>query len=365
MNWMSTSGMLLVCLASLLDSRPIDLNSAGEAELEGLPGIGPVKAAAIVEFREAYGPFLSLDDLLEVPGIGPSTLERIAPLIMLDIPDGAARPDTAHWLGEADTIVDPLLSMAVLDIGEGDAVLLRAAGGRTALVDGGPDDGGATMPAIIYRLSQLGVDSIDCVLLTHPHEDHAGGLDEVVATFQIDTLFDPGYPFPSPVYMSLLETVERTGSGYALLDSGRVIRLSAEVAITVLDCGNGGDDQGLNENSAVLLVSCGAFTMLLPGDIEQDAERALAADIEPVVAMLMPHHGSGSSAFPPFIRRLSPQFAVASAGRNNPFGHPHSAVLAAYEGLGATVLRTDTEGTIFIDTDGICVSTRCSMRGSD
>jgi len=360
MGWLSTSVQICLLLASLLNATPVDINTAGEALLESLPGIGPVKAAAILEYRDTYGPFACLDDLLEVPGIGPATLREIAPLLVVGSTDGAAA-DTLHWIPRVDSMERPLLAVAVLDIGEGDATLIRAAGGRSALVDGGPDDNGPLAPAVILRLSEQGMDSIDCILMTHPHEDHIGGLDDVIMRMDVDTLFDPGYAFPTPSYEELLEAVEQRGVGYSLLCPGQVITLSPSVSITVLACGSAGVDLSANEASAVFLVRCGSFSMLLPGDVEEGTERLLAGQIQPVTAMLVPHHGSRTSAFPPFLRHLRPEFAIVSAGRDNPFGHPHSAVLDAYGRLGATVLRTDTGGSIFLDTDGIRVSIHSSM----
>lgn len=361
--WPMSTFLVISSMATLFDRGPIDLNTASSRELEDLPCIGREKAEAIVAFREEYGSFLKLSDLLEVPGIGPSILEEIQPLVTVGQAEGGLS-DTLHWLPFADTIATPLLTVSVLDVGEGDAILISATGGLTALVDGGPDDGGSVMPPVLARLREAGAPGLDLVLLSHPHDDHAGGLGEVVRANPEVEVLDPGIILASPAYSALLQAVEETGAGYGSLDSGQVIRLSDSVEVRVLACG-GGAGESANEESAVLLVVCGAFRMLLPGDVEDESERGLFDLVGPVSGMMAPHHGSRSSAFPPFLRKLRPRFVVMSAGRDNPFGHPHSPVIEAYRELGALVLRTDMQGTIFISTDGIRISIRGTLRGRE
>jgi len=355
--------VVISALATLFDRGPVDLNTASCRELEDLPCIGREKAEAIIAFREEYGSFMKLSDLLEVPGIGPSVLEEIQPLVTVGQAEGGLS-DTLHWLPLVDTLATPLLTISVLDVGEGDAILLSATGGLTALVDGGPDDGGPVMPPVLARLEEAGALRLDLVLLSHPHDDHAGGLAEVVRAHPEAEVLDPGIILASPAYAALLKAVEETGAGYAYLDSGQVISLSDSVAVRVLACGGGGGESA-NEESAVLLVECGAFRMLLPGDVEVESERRLFGLVEPVSGMIAPHHGSRSSAFPPFLRKLRPRFVIMSAGRDNPFGHPHSSVIEAYLELGALVLRTDLQGTIFVSTDGERISIRGTLRGRE
>lgn len=350
-----------VLALSLLDRQPVFVNRATSSQLESLPGIGPAKAAAIIDFRERFGPFTCTGDLLEVPGIGEGTLAMIESLIVIDGWESAF-PDTSHWLPSTDSIENPIVEVAVLDIGEGDAILVRAGDGLTALVDAGPDDGGPVVPPVIIRLAMMGVEGVDIVMMTHPHDDHIGGMAEVIRDLGVSRVYDPCISFQSPAYIDFLEAVEETGCSFAVLDSGVVVRLSDEVSIRCLDSGSDASvDANLNELSAVMLVEAGDFSMLLPGDIEEEAEMRLAESARPVTAMVIPHHGSRTSDFPPLLRRLRPQIAVVSAGRDNPFGHPHSSVLERYEALGALVLRTDRRGSIFIRSDGRRISITSSM----
>ncbi len=351
---------MAAAVASLLDPVPLDINEASVRELEALPDVGHAAASAIVDFRGSCGPILELDDLLGVPGIGAETLERIAPLIMVD-EDEQLPVGTGHWLPVSDSLSAPLLGITTLDVGEGDAVLLSCPGGMTVLVDGGPDDGGPIVPAVVTRLSGLGIDSLDAVLMTHPHEDHIGGLVEVVRRFGVGCFYDPGMEFASPVYESLLDAIEEAGVPYRLLEAGSAIDMGSAV-LTVIDAG-GASSEGANEGSAVFGVTCGRFTALLAGDVEEASEVELTPLACPVDFMLAPHHGSRSSAFMPFLRRLRPQFAAVSAGRDNPFGHPHMSVLEKYSSLGTTLLRTDRAGTIFLETDGDSISIRTATRG--
>jgi competence protein ComEC len=345
--------LLVLLLASPFGRRPLDINSASTWELESLPGVGPVTAARIVEFREAFGGFTCVEGLLEVSGIGPATLEGLEGLVTA----AAVPSDTSHWLpGTAPDSV--LLRILFLDVGQGDAILLLPAGGTPCLVDGGPDAGGPLVPPVVHSLREAGVDSVPLVVLTHPHSDHVGGLAEVVRRFDTRLLLDPMIEHVSPLYEGLLETLLETGCSYRRLQAGDSLVLSPEVLLRVsYACGRtaGGDSAGglsVNDLGAVLLVECGGMSALLTGDIEEEAERLLAPGLPPVSVLKVPHHGSSSSVFGPFLDRCRPQLAVICCGAANPFGHPHPAAVEAYLSRGAEVLRTDRSGTIVVATDG-------------
>lgn len=353
---MSSSVLFLLVwlLPAQLRPEPLDLNSASAWQLEALPGVGPATAARIVEFRDTYGPFASTEALLEVAGIGPTTLEGLEDMVAV----GAPAPDTSHWLphSEPDGI---LLEMLFLDVGQGDAVLLVPAGGRPCLVDGGPDLGGPLVPPVVRALAEAGVDTVPVAVLTHPHADHVGGLAEVVGSCGVRLMLDPMIDHVSPLYESLLEALLETGADYRPLRPGDSLWLSDSVllrAVCVQGRTAGGNtaegELSVNDRGAVLLVECGDFTALITGDIEEPAERLLAPELEPVTVVTVPHHGSASSLFGPFLDRLRPQLAVVCCGAGNPFGHPHPSALEAWSARGAEVLRTDRYGTIVVATDG-------------
>ena len=362
---MSSIGDLLIALTavlSLLDPRPVNINTAGEEDLAWLPGIDRSLARSIIEWRERFGSFLVEDDLLLVDGIGPATLEELQGLITLG-ETGGLPVDTLHWL-PVGPLEDTLLVMCFLDVGNGDATLVRATGGETWLVDGGPPGDGPLVAASAARLLAMGVRDVDVVAFTHPHADHIGGLPDVLRTFGAALLLDPGMQFSSFLYEDLLAAALESGADYSLLRRGDVFRLSDEVSVEVVHTGPDlPADLDVNEASAVFLVRCGGFRAMIAGDIEEDTEMLLTDSIPPLSLALVPHHGSNTSAFPPFLRSLRPQLAVVSCGRGNPFGHPHADVLEAWSSMGAEMLRTDLQGTILVVTDGSTIRYSTSMRG--
>lgn len=357
MNWI----MPVLATFSLLSNDLMDINTVSEFRLLTIPGLGEVKASAIVEHRETYGPFLDLSELEYVRGIGPGTVETLAGYVFVD-PGLTGSADTLHWLAGTDSL-DALLHVYYLDVGQGDAILARAQGGRTLLFDGGPDPGGPVEPAVVFRLRQLGVDTLHVMAFSHPHADHIGGLAAVLRNFTVLEVLDPGMEFSSWVYEDFLLAVMEAGCDYGLLEEGMVIYLSEEVTATVESAGLEGVDLNVNESSALLRIECGGFSTLLTGDIELQSEMALTPGAVPVTVLKVPHHGSLNSLFPPYLRRLRPQAAVFSAGRRNSFGHPHPAVVEFYSDMGCRILRTDTQGTIVVRTDGVAIGISTMMAG--
>lgn len=344
-------GLLAVLLPfSFVSNQPFDLNTADARLLETVPGIGRATAEAIVEHRSVFGPFMEMGELEFVSGIGPSTIETLSGHVYIDSSSVPA-PDRSHWLPETDTLA-PEVEVFFLDVGQGDAILVRAAEGRTLLFDGGPDGGGPLEPPVVFRLRELGVDTVHVLAFSHPHADHIGGLPSVLENFVVLQVLDPGMVFPSPVYEDLLESVLESGCEYGLLREDSSFSLSPGVLVTVGGSGLRGSNLDLNENSALLTIECGRFSVLLTGDIEAGTEMVLTPSALPVTVLKVPHHGSSSSLFPPYLRRLSPQLAVFSAGRGNPFGHPSPAAIETYSEMGCGILRTDVLGTIVVQSDG-------------
>jgi len=357
MTWI----MAILLSFSLLTDDIIDINTASEETLQMLPGIDQIKASSIVEYRTIYGPYMEISELEYVSGIGPGTVSMLEGLVFADS-TLARTADTQHWIDKADSL-SPVLIVSYLDVGQGDAILIEAVGGKTMLFDGGPDACGPLEPPVIYRLHELNVDTIDILAFSHPHADHIGGLASVMRNFAVLKVLDPGMYFSSWVYEDFLNSVMYTGCDYGFLEEGMILPLSSNVSVRVESAGSDEADLNINESSALLRITCGDFSTLLTGDMEEESERTLTPCTLPVTVLKVPHHGSLTSVFPPYLRRLSPQVAVFSAGRNNSFGHPHPRVIEIYRELGSEILRTDTQGTIVVQTDGEVFSISTLMAG--
>mgnify|MGYP001154199632 CR=1 FL=1 len=357
MTWI----IVILLSLSLLTDDIIDINTASEVTLQTLPGIDRVKASSIVEYRAIYGPYMEISELEYVSGIGPGTVSMLEGLISIDS-TLVRTADTLHWMDEVDSL-SPYLIVSYLDVGQGDAILVEATGGKTLLFDGGPDACGPLEPPVICRLHELDVDTIDILAFSHPHADHIGGLASVIRNFTVLEVLDPGMYFPSWVYEDFLNAVIESGSEYGFLEEGAIFQLSEDVSVRVESVGSDEIDLNINESSALLRITCGDFSTLLTGDMEEESERSLTPCTFPVTVLKVPHHGSLTSVFPPYLRKLSPQVAVFSAGRNNSFGHPHPRVVEIYRELGSEILRTDTQGTIVVQTDGQVFSISTLMAG--
>lgn len=348
--------LVLLALSTLLDPPPMDINSASAEDLAELVGIGTATASSIVEFRETISPFLTVDELLFVPGVGPSLLESIQSFIVADSEECSfSRADTLPIRCPEDT----LLSVVFLDIGNGDAILLETSD-ETWLIDGGPPGDGYLRAPVVQRLIETGIDTLSTVAFTHPHADHIGGCRDALEVFRCTNLIDPGISHSSPLYEDLLEYALTSDCTYSVPDLGDSWDLGNGVKVEVVMLERGACSP--NEASAVYLVTCGSFSLLVTGDIENESIMQMTRNQSPVTVMKVPHHGSRSSLFPPWIRRCDPQVAVFCCGRQNPFGHPDEDVVEAWRQTGAAILRTDLSGNIFLYTDGEAVTFTLSIQ---
>lgn len=241
------------------------------------------------------------------------------------------------------------LEVTLLDVGQGDAILVRTPAGHSVLVDGGPSGIGVAreLGAVLPHWQRR----IDLVLLTHPDDDHLGGLPHVLQRLRVGTVADSGTPGATPTYDPYLERADSRRS----LRAGSSFRLDG-VLFEVLWPPEEYDSQQTNNHSLVVRVSYGDRVILLTGDIEASAQGALlgAADVRADV-LQVPHHGSKSSAIE-FFQAVRAPVAVVSVGEDNRYGHPAPATLEAL--AGGLVLRTDTSGRITITTDGTRLSVR-------
>jgi competence protein ComEC len=230
--------------------------------------------------------------------------------------------------------------VAVLDIGQGDAILIAGGEGRYALVDGGHDQ-----TLLVERLREFGVRHIDLVVMTHGDADHAGGLEALPGRIGIGEIWERSAPHQTPVGDRFLAGA--IGLGIPVRQPTVGVRADlGTVQIEVL--GPGRRYASANDQSVVLLVTGPSRTMLLSGDIEVVAQAELAG--LGVDVLKVPHHGGGTSD-PDWLASTGAESAVISVGTND-FGHPVPWVIDVLEASGAVVQRTDVDGTVVVDLAG-------------
>jgi competence protein ComEC len=230
-----------------------------------------------------------------------------------------------------------VLSVRVLDVGQGDAILLDPPGGAPLLVDAGPPGS-----AVEERLRELGIDSLAAAVITHEESDHAGGLGQLLDSISIERI---AYGLAGPTLRRLAAVAGSSplplaeGGG---LDSGG-LRLTALWPPPEL---TGATPEDPNRLSLVLLAEWRHFSMLLSGDAEAEA---VPIDPGPVDVLKVAHHGSADAGLDSLLDRAVPKLAVISVGARNPFGHPTGEVLATLRQHGVSTLRTDEAGEVTIE----------------
>ncbi len=234
------------------------------------------------------------------------------------------------------------LEIRFLDVGQGDAVLLRE-GGRTVLIDAGPAD------RVVARLRELRVDSIDLMIASHNHADHIGGMDAVLDSFPVLAFLDNGHPTTTRIQERVLERVEAEEATY-LQAAPRTISLGA-ARLRVLSTPREVEGDEQNNRSIPVVVEYGSFRALLTGDSELELLNALLASSSPpdVDVMKAPHHGSRNGVTPAWLARTRPEVVVISAGEGNAYGHPHEAALRYYCAGRRKVYRTDLQGEVVVE----------------
>jgi competence protein ComEC len=248
------------------------------------------------------------------------------------------------------------MRVSFLDVGEGDATLIRQ-GSRQVLVDGGPSPRAIT--AELGREMPFWDRTIDVLVLTHPHQDHLAGLVEVMRRYNVGMVVYAVSDYQSPMYDEFMRLAGEKGTKTTVARAGERIGLGRGIIITVLNPPETrltGTESDIDNNSVVLAVSDGAVGFLLTGDIISEGEQELLRErgVAGVTVMKAAHHGSDTSSTAGFLAVADPQAVVISCGEGNRFGHPMADVVKRLqESAGAAnVYRTDRDGTIDFTTDG-------------
>ena len=264
------------------------------------------------------------------------------------------------------------LIISMLDIGQGDAVLIQT-GAKNILIDTGDDkyyeDGkkGKENTQLLTELQKLKIDHIDTLVMTHAHADHIGKADKVIAQYGVKELVYNGIPSTSKYFINALKAAKANGTQQVKVKAGDVLDFGSGVSFEIVSPSQSLIDEDtaaikakkkvdVNNESVVGRLTFGNFAMLFTGDAEGPVEKDMVASYGKKLkcqVLKAGHHGSKTSSTAEFLKLVQPESVVMSLGVNNQYGHPHEALLNRLQKQGIkNIYRTDVNGTITIVSDG-------------
>ena len=259
--------------------------------------------------------------------------------------------------GRKNTVNVPMDGLYVhyIDVGQGDSELV-CCNGEYMLIDAGEPD---ASDAVLEYLDRHGIDKLDYLVCTHGHSDHCGGLDAVVESLEVETVFTSPYADDSPSYEIFTDAVYNAGLELTVPELGESYRLG-EASFSFIGPLEDYDNQ--NDDSLVMRLEYGDTSFLFTGDMTAKAEKDLindGADLRCDV-LKVGHHGSSGSSCYQFLYEAQPGIGVISCEKGNSYGHPHEETLSRLADADVTVCRTDLEGSIVIFSDGMKVERKAA-----
>jgi beta-lactamase superfamily II metal-dependent hydrolase len=270
-------------------------------------------------------------------------------------PAPAPEPEPAAPAPAPAPVTGAELVVRVLDVGQGDAMLLTHPE-VTVLIDTGRFDRSDLVPL----LRDLGVSRIDLLVVSHPHADHIGQFDRVMAAFDVDEVWWSGATTTTRTFERAVAALEASDARYEEPRAGQTTTIGP-LGIEILHPAAGDSLRDLNDSSLALRITYGAFRLVTTGDVERAGEARMLARFPDLLAadvLRLGHHGSSTSNTPGLIAAVAPSVAIFSAGVDNRYGHPHDEVVARVVSAGIALYGTATNGTVTVVTDGTTFDVR-------
>lgn len=262
----------------------------------------------------------------------------------------------------------PEMLLAMLDVGQADSILVKSPAGRTMLIDAG-NEAGDVNRVILPFLKNHGISALDYLVLTHPDQDHVGGIPALLDALPVSSFVDSVQPgVTNQAYLHTLERVQ--GKGIKAIKARRdqtVLDLGSGLEVRVLDpedpllTGSG----STNNNSIVMRLAYGSVSALLTGDLEKEGEERLLAHKDNLKSQVLKvaHHGSQGATSNDLLQAVDPEVALISVGAHNSYGHPHAQLLQRLGKRQLKPYRTDLNGTVLLTIDGSSYRVTAEQQG--
>ncbi len=248
------------------------------------------------------------------------------------------------------------LEMHVIDVGQGDSILIRTAGGDM-LIDSGP---GNAEDELKDYLTSLEVTDIEYAVFTHPDADHIGNADMILTDYTVSNVIMPSKESKSKTYQRMMTALDASGANLITPEPELEFTLGSMTVTILAPISEKYSDT--NNYSVVMRLDFGETSFMMTGDAEKDSELEMlgkySADIFNCDVLKVGHHGSSTSTSTEFLNAVSPAIALISCGKGNTYGHPYAATLQKLENVGAQIYRTDEQGSIVLVSDGKTVTVK-------
>lgn len=343
------------------------VTGAAALAFDGIPLVGP---AATVAANASAGLLLSLARAVAAVPIASFAVPRPSPAAVLAYASVVASALPRGWpLRRTRRLAAALAFMlfhagpfpagpgptvvAVLDVGQAQAVVVRGPDGSCVLVDAGGTAGGrfdAGDRVVLPALARLRCRRLSALVVSHDDEDHAGGADSILRSIEVDEIWVGVGSSRDRRTRAVLDRARASGTATVLVRAGER-RWRAGIPWSVLHPTPRDSRLHSNERTVVLRAGTPPNRILLPGDVEGRGEGNLLASAAPLraEALVAPHHGAADAGGGAFLAAAAPRTVLVSVGRNNRFGHPAAAAIARIDSTGAEVYRTDRHGTITLE----------------